>query len=635
MMALGKRTQETVMRSFGLLIALFMAFALPAAAQTKRAFIVGVGDYAELPDLQKTLGDANGYRDVFESDLGFEVTHLADPGHIEFLEAFEGFLQSVAPGDEVVFIFSGHGWSDGADNFLALKDAPFSSSEFALKRQTVSLSADVMAELQNRQPALLFAIVDACRDNPFELGTKSVTRGLVRQEQLPGTLVVYAAGAGQKALDRLSPDDASPYSVFTRSLLPKLKDPNRPLMRAVEDAKNGTTELAQSVAHTQRPAVYTDVSIDYCFAKVSCDVGGGEIDEEVSDWVEISSTGYTVIDPCTKYQNYLNKWGETGKFAAVAKRNLASDPCSASRLKYTGAVWMEELHGHSDDIFVVRFSPDGGYIASASADHTLRYWSIGATDIDMQANKLFEGHTDSVFSVGFSPDGSRLVSGSMDGTARVWSIAHETEVFALEDHGAWVTAAEYSPDSVYIATTAQDGVLRLWDAELGVELWKRDAHAGGARSVRFSHDGASLVTAGNDGGVRVWDVETGSVVKNVVSLDQPASYAEFSADDDKIIIAASDGYVRIADGSGDLKSMKGHQAHLWNAVLSPDGEIAASSGADLSAFIWDAVTGAELGQIQALGGGGSNWMEFSPDGRTLASAAPGGVVSIYQLSFED
>lgn len=619
------------------LIGLGLVFGLigAAEAQTKRAFIVGVGDYAELPDLQKTLGDANGYRDVFTDNLGFEVTHLADPGHIEFLEAFEGFLQSIAPGDEVVFIFSGHGWSDGADNFLALKDAPYSSSEFALKRQTVSLSVDVMAELQRRQPALLFAIVDACRDNPFDLGTKSVTRGLVRQEQLPGTLVVYAAGAGQKALDRLSPDDTSPYSVFTRSLLPKLKDPKRPLMRAVEDAKNGTTELAQSIAHMQRPAVYTDVSIDYCFAKVSCDLGGAEIDEEVSDWVEISSVGYTAIDPCTKFQNYLDKWGENGKFSPRARSNLAAEPCTASRLKYTGTVWIEEFRGHTDDVLAVRFSPDGRYIASAAADQTVRYRNLGNIDFNLQTDKIFEGHTDMVVSVGFSPDGKRLVSASHDGTVRVWAIAQETQELQLDGHNAWVHSAEYSPDGAHIATAAHDGALRLWDAETGGEVWQQDAHSGGVRSVRFSHDGAELITAGNDGMVRTWDKQTGTLIKTIASLDQPAAYAEFSADDDKIIFAGSDGYARIAGEADDYIEMKGHQAHLWNAVLSPDGELAASSADDLSAIIWDAVTGAELDQIRALGGGGSNWIEFSPDGRRIASAAPGGIVSIYELTFGD
>ena len=144
-------------------LALCFAFSVSAEAKTKRAFIVGAGDYVELPDLRKTTGDANGYADVFAGDLGFEVTRLIDPTNIEFLEVLEGFLGAIEPGDEVAFIFSGHGWSDGADNYLAMTDAPLESSEFALRRQTVSLSEDVIAELRARKPGLLFAIVEIGR----------------------------------------------------------------------------------------------------------------------------------------------------------------------------------------------------------------------------------------------------------------------------------------------------------------------------------------------------------------------------------------------------------------------------------------------------------------------------------------
>jgi len=319
------------MGRFFLSVILAIWFAAAADAQAKRAFIVGVGDYDQLPDLEKTLGDADGYTDVFTNDLGFDVTHLKDPGHIEFLEAFDGFVKTISPGDQVAFIFSGHGWSDGADNYLAMTDAPQVASEFALSKQTVSLAGDIMGQVRARNPDLVFAVIDACRDNPFDTGTRTMTRGLVRMEQVPGTLVVYAAGARQKALDRLGPDDTSNFSVFTRSLLPKLKDPKMPLMRAVEDAKNETTELAQTINHRQRPAVYTDVSIDYCFAGDDCNTNVTvDIDEETSDWVHISSAGYGTVHPCEKYQNYLNKWSEDGKFAETARSNLTKHNCRAA-----------------------------------------------------------------------------------------------------------------------------------------------------------------------------------------------------------------------------------------------------------------------------------------------------------------
>ena len=45
---------------------MFLGVALGADAKTKRALIIGVGDYEQLPDLQKTTGDATGYSEAFE-----------------------------------------------------------------------------------------------------------------------------------------------------------------------------------------------------------------------------------------------------------------------------------------------------------------------------------------------------------------------------------------------------------------------------------------------------------------------------------------------------------------------------------------------------------------------------------------
>lgn len=313
-----------MLRALLIFLALVFYGAVTADAE-KRAFIVGVGDYEELTDLQKTIGDANGYTEVFESDLGFQVTRLVDPSLEDFLNAFELFLKSVAPGDEVAFIFSGHGWSDGGENFLALKDAPRQSSESMLKRASIALSSEVLDQLKSRKPGLLFTIIDACRDNPFDLGTRTTTRGLVRQEMVQGTLVVYAAGARQTALDRLSADDPSPYSVFTRSLLPKLRDPGRPLMRSVDEAREEVAALATTIGHRQRPAVYSDISLDFCFGG-DCNTGA-DLDQETQDWIYLESASYTAVDPCTKYARHLATY-PNGKFADVARRNLANPPCA-------------------------------------------------------------------------------------------------------------------------------------------------------------------------------------------------------------------------------------------------------------------------------------------------------------------
>ncbi|MEM6534556.1 MAG: caspase family protein, partial [Pseudomonadota bacterium] len=236
----------------------------PAWAE-KRAFIVGVSDYAELVDLKKTIGDAEGYATLFENELNFRVTPLHNPTRLQFSEAFGRFLDTVNPGDEVAFIFSGHGWSDGVENYLVFSDAPRQSSEYALKDQTKALTSGVLSAIRARGAHITFAIIDACRDYPFDSYGKTIYgRGLIRTPLSEGTLVVYAAGDSQVALDRLGPSDTSPYSVFTRVLLPKLRDKNRPLREILRETRGEVRALAQTINHTQRPAFYEDFDGDYC-----------------------------------------------------------------------------------------------------------------------------------------------------------------------------------------------------------------------------------------------------------------------------------------------------------------------------------------------------------------------------------
>ncbi|MGH6827215.1 tetratricopeptide repeat protein, partial [Methyloceanibacter sp.] len=89
------------------------------------------------------------------------------------------------------------------------------------------------------------------------------TRGLARVEPPSGTFIMFSAGAKESALDRLSDNDPSPNSVYTRTLLPRLKTSGR-ITDIARDVRREVRQLAASVAHVQTPAYYDEVVGDFC-----------------------------------------------------------------------------------------------------------------------------------------------------------------------------------------------------------------------------------------------------------------------------------------------------------------------------------------------------------------------------------
>ena len=113
---------------------------------------------------------------------------------------------------------------------------------------------------------MMLYVIDACRDNPFVNSTgRSIggTRGLTLIEPPSGTFVMFSAGAGETALDRLSDGDTDPNSVYTRVLVPRLKTPGK-IGDIAREVRREVRKLASHVNHVQTPAFYDEVLGDFC-----------------------------------------------------------------------------------------------------------------------------------------------------------------------------------------------------------------------------------------------------------------------------------------------------------------------------------------------------------------------------------
>ncbi|AHD01557.1 caspase family protein [Leisingera methylohalidivorans] len=229
----------------------------------RRALVIGVDGYQNLAALQKARNDALAVSNTLGA-LGFEVTTLYDAGRRDINSAVSTFANQIKPGDEVLFYFAGHGVEVDGRNYLLPSDVPmvnFGDESFLTGE---SIAADrVLGTFQRKGARSTIMILDACRNNPFPKdGQRSVggTRGLVRMEPPEGAFILYSAGTGQTALDRLSDNDANPNSVFTRALLTRLNQPGMTLHQLAKQVRRDVQDLAATVNHDQFPAYYDQMS---------------------------------------------------------------------------------------------------------------------------------------------------------------------------------------------------------------------------------------------------------------------------------------------------------------------------------------------------------------------------------------
>jgi Caspase domain len=250
------------------LAGLWMMQAAPAHAEKRVALVIGNNDYKNVPKLQKAVNDARTMGDTLKQ-LGFEVMVAENQNRQQFSQTLLAFDNAVGVGDTAFFFFAGHGFEVAGQNYLLPIDVPAATEgQEELVRDASVLADRIVERLQNRKVRTSILVFDACRNNPFERsGTRAVAGGggLAPMAQLPeGVFSIFSAGYKQTALDRLSNDDNSPNSVFTRTFSKELLQPGENLVEVAQRTRRQVSEMAESIGHKQIPA-YSDQMVDNVF----------------------------------------------------------------------------------------------------------------------------------------------------------------------------------------------------------------------------------------------------------------------------------------------------------------------------------------------------------------------------------
>jgi uncharacterized caspase-like protein len=198
------------------------------------------------------------------STAGFDVMQHTDLSERGMRQAIREFKARVQGGDEVVFFFAGHGVQISGVNYLLPTDIQGESEE-QVRDEAVQLQR-VLDDMQERNVGFTLAVVDACRDNPFRTTGRAIGgRGLAPTAAATGQMIIFSAGAGQQALDKLNPSDTASNGVFTRVFVREMLKPGLPVDRVLRNVRQEVVQLARSVGKEQTPALYDQAVGDFYF----------------------------------------------------------------------------------------------------------------------------------------------------------------------------------------------------------------------------------------------------------------------------------------------------------------------------------------------------------------------------------
>ncbi|XP_053113820.1 apoptotic protease-activating factor 1 isoform X3 [Hemicordylus capensis] len=301
------------------------------------------------------------------------------------------------------------------------------------------------------------------------------------------------------------------------------------------------------------------------------------------------------------------------------------------------------LFGHESSVTHCRFSPNDEYIASCSADGTLKLWCVHSANelktIDI--GDFFRNEDE------YQDDVEVLVkccSWSSNGTSIIVAAKNKLFLFDVKtsdllaeiliSHHSNIQYCDFCPNSQMVAVALSHYSVEIWNIESSYKIADCRGHMSWIHSVAFSFDGSLFLTSSDDQTIRIW--ETSKVCKSFAVILKREIDVVFQSNE--VIILAIDNLKR-------LQLINGYTGH---AVYLTEAQETFICCCCLSEDLQTAAFGEENGTVKVLNLSSRNVLksrtghrkavqhcQFTSDGKTLVSSSDDSTIQVWKWQSDE
>lgn len=274
--------------------------------------------------------------------------------------------------------------------------------------------------------------------------------------------------------------------------------------------------------------------------------------------------------------------------------------------------------GHLQKIVCTAFHPSGDYIATGSADFSIKLWNV-KTGKEIRS---FNDHTNSIRSLEFSSDGSKLLTTSKDNYFKVFDVLTGKVIVSeqLKREDLW-DAKFLTGDSQIMLSDGRDA-LYLYDLNEKMETGKyRKSYSSVATKKQVSPDGHFVAELVNYKLTRL--VPLSEPFDTIDIAFDKAYMAEFSANGKYFALGSTKLFAKVFDtGTGkELHHLKDNEEKKCDGcntkiAFGNQRDIIATGSRGTNLVIWNAANGRRLKRLGELKERPS-FLSFSPDDKYL------------------